>query len=128
MTVVLDSWAIMRLLDGAEPAASRVQAVIDSGEAAMSWINLGEVLYILRRSVGVESAERTVRDVEGVVRVSLPDRSLVMDAAAIKSNFAMSYADAFAAATAVQLDAALWTGDPELLIAGAPWHPFVPSA
>ena len=74
------------------------------------------------------TAERTVRDVEGVVRVSLPDRSLVMDAAAIKSNFAMSYADAFAAATAVQLDAALWTGDPELLIAGAPWHPFDPSA
>jgi uncharacterized protein len=128
MTVVLDSWAIMRLLDGAEPAASRVQAAIDSGEAAMSWINLGEVLYILRRSVGVESAERTVRDVEAVVRVSLPDRSLVMDAAAIKSTFAMSYADAFAAATAVQLDAALWTGDPELLVEGAPWHPFDPSA
>jgi uncharacterized protein len=128
MTIVLDSWAIMRLLDGAEPAASRVQAVIDSGDAAMSSINLGEVLYILRRSVGVESAERTVRDVEAVVRVSLPDRSLVMDAAAIKSTFAMSYADAFAAATAVQLDAALWTGDPELLVEGAPWHPFDPSA
>lgn len=51
-----------------------------------------------------------------------------MDVAAIKSTFAMSYADAFAAATAVQLGAALWTGDPELLVDGAPWHPFDPSA
>jgi predicted nucleic acid-binding protein len=128
MPVVLDSWAIMRLLDGTEPAASRVQAIIDSGEAVMSWINLGEVLYVLKRARGAEVAEQTIRDIESVVRAMLPDRALVIDAAAIKSANRMSYADAFAAATAVQLGAPLWTGDPELLVAGAPWHPYDPSA
>lgn len=33
----------------------------------------------------------------------------------------MAYADAFAAATALAHDAALWTGDPELLLEDAPW-------
>ena len=33
----------------------------------------------------------------------------------------MAYADAFAAATAIAHNASLWTGDPELLIVGAPW-------
>jgi predicted nucleic acid-binding protein len=127
MTVVLDSWAIMRLLDGSEPAASRVQTVIDSGDAVMSWINLGEVHYVLQRARGAGIADETVRDIEQVVRAVLPDRALVLDAAAIKSAHRMSYADAFAAATAVHHGAALWTGDPELLIAGAPWHPFDPS-
>ncbi len=127
MTVVLDSWAIMRLLDGSEPAASRVQTVINSGEAVMSWINLGEVRYVLQRARGSDIAAETVRDIEHVVRAVLPDRALVMDAAVIKSAHRMSYADAFAAATAVQHGASLWTGDPELLIDGAPWHPFDPS-
>lgn len=127
MPVVLDSWAVMRLLEGVEPAASRVQEVIDSGDAVMSWINLGEILYILRRSHGVETATRTINDIEASVRVLLPDRHTVLDAALIKSEHPMSYADAFAAATAVQLEAELWTGDPELLVEGAPWHPVDPT-
>ncbi|CAN5558783.1 type II toxin-antitoxin system VapC family toxin [soil metagenome] len=128
MPVVLDSWAVMRLLEGVEPAASRVQEVIDSGDAVMSWMNLGEILYILRRSHGADAASRTVNDIEGTVRVMLPDRQTVVDAATIKSTHSMSYADAFAAATAMQLAAELWTGDPELLVDDAPWHPFDPSA
>ena len=34
----------------------------------------------------------------------------------------MSYADAFAAAPAIAQDAVVWTGDPELLVAGMPWR------
>ncbi|MFZ1438918.1 MAG: hypothetical protein WAX12_13520 [Candidatus Microthrix subdominans] len=34
----------------------------------------------------------------------------------------MAYADAFAAATAISLDATLWTGDPELLTENADWR------
>ena len=127
MPVVLDSWAIMRLLEGAEPAASRVQSVINAGDAVMSWINLGEVSYILQRRVGIDAADRTVRDIESSMSVLLPDRTAVTDAARIKAANAMSYADSFAAALAVQLKVALWTGDPELLIEGAPWSPHDPS-
>jgi predicted nucleic acid-binding protein len=127
MTVVLDSWAIMRLLEGAEPAASRVQKQIDSGDAVMSWINLGEILYVLSRSEGADAASTTVRDIENSVTAVLPDRALVLEAARIKANHAMPYADAFAAATAIRYAAPLWTGDPELLIAGAEWNAYNPS-
>ena len=117
----------MRLLEGTQPTASRVQDAIDSGHAVMSWINLGEVAYVVSRAFGADAMERTVRDLESAVRVVLPDRALVLDAAAIKAEHAMSYADAYAAATAVRFGAELWTGDPELLVEGAPWHPADPS-
>lgn len=126
MTVVLDSWAIMRLLEGAEPAASRVQAEIDAGQVVMSWINLGEIFYVLTRSVGLAAAQSTINDIEDVVDVRLPDRATVIDAATITAARPMSYADAFAAATAARLRAPLWTGDPELLVAGAAWTTFNP--
>jgi predicted nucleic acid-binding protein len=125
--VVLDSWAIMRLLEGSQPAADRVQHQLDEGAAVMSWINLGEVFYVLRRVVGEKPALETVRDIESVVNVLVPDRATVLDAARIKSEHRMAYADSFAAATAVRQSAPLWTGDPELLVSGAPWKPFDPS-
>lgn len=126
MTVVLDSWAIMRLLEGAEPAASRVQAHINAGDAVMSWINLGEIFYVLARSVGNAAAASTISDIEHVVEVQLPDRPTVLDAAAIKAKYPMSYADAFAAATAQRYSAPLWTGDPELLVSDATWATYNP--
>ncbi|MBB5632979.1 putative nucleic acid-binding protein [Cryobacterium mesophilum] len=128
MSVVLDSWAIMRLLEGAEPAASRVQEQLDSGTATMSWINLGEVLYVLIRSVGSDAANATVNDLEKQLDATLPDRATILEAAAIKARYRMSYADAFAAATAVRLEFPLWTGDPELTLAEVPWTTVNPSS
>lgn len=122
MTVVLDSWAILRLLEGTEPAASRVQAELDGGhDPVMSWINLGEVFYVVRRKHGSEAAESVVRDLRPRIRLDLPDEARVLEAATIKAEHAMAYADAFAAATALAHDATLLTGDPELLLASAPW-------
>jgi predicted nucleic acid-binding protein len=128
MAVVLDSWAVMRLLEGVEPAASRVQEQLDSGTATMSWINLGEVLYVLIRSVGPDAARATVDDLERLLDMRLPDRAAVVEAAAIKAQHRMSYADAFAAATAVRLGLPLWTGDPELTVTEAPWTTVNPSS
>jgi len=124
MTVVLDSWAVMRLLDGVEPTATRVDEQLGTGTAIMSWINLGEVFYVLRRAHGEAEARRTIKDLEASLQAVLPDSALVLEAARIKSEWRMSYADAFAAATATRFDAPLWTGDPELLIRDAPWRPY----
>jgi len=71
MPVVLDLWAILRLLDDDEPAATRVQQCIDSGEAVMKWINLAEVLYLLRRRPDAGAASRAVRDRAEVQRGTL---------------------------------------------------------
>jgi uncharacterized protein len=88
----------------------------------MSWINLGEVFYVLHRVHGERAAAETVRDLREVVTADLPVVSRVLDAARIKAEHRLAYADAFAAATAVVLHAELWTGDPDLLVEGAPWR------
>lgn len=122
MTVVLDSWAVLRFLEDADPPASAVADLLDSAEPLMSWINLGEVYYVLRRIHGEDDAAETVRDLRDVIAVRLPDERLVLEAARIKSDHPMAYADAFAAALAVAHDAVLWTGDPELLLDEVPWR------
>ena len=122
MTIVLDSWAVLRFLENAGPAADLVAALLDEQRPLMSWINLGEVHYVVRRSHGEDAAMETVRDLRDVVDVRLPDERAVLDAARIKADHPMAFADAFGAALAVAEGATLWTGDPELLIAGAAWQ------
>ncbi len=122
MTVVLDSWAVLRLMEGTEPAASRVQAELDGDVSpVMSWINLGEVFYVVRRLHGHEAAQTAVRDLRPQLDLDLPDEGRVLAAATIKAEHPMAYADAFAAATAIAHQATLLTGDPELLLPSAPW-------
>lgn len=117
----------MRLLEGAEPTAAKVQNAIDEGTAVMNWVNLGEVYFVLARVVGADDALTTIRDLENVLTTITPDNALILEAAKIKAGHAMSYADAFAAATAIRFAAPLWTGDPELFVAGSPWESIDPS-
>jgi uncharacterized protein len=122
VTVVLDSWAVLRYLEDAEPAASSLAELLASEKPLMSWINLGEVHYVLRRLQGEDDAAETVRDLRDVIDARLPDERLVLDAARIKADYPMAFADAFAAALSVAQDATLWTGDPELLLDDVPWR------
>ena len=122
MTFALDSWAVLRLLEGAEPAASRVEQVLDTSRPVMSWINLGEVFYVVRRDLDDKEAHEVVRDVRSRLLLDLPSEERVLAAATIKADHRMAYADAFAAATAIAHRATLLTGDPELLVDDAMWR------
>lgn len=122
MTVVLDSWAVLRHLEDTQPAAELVADLLGVERPLMSWINLGEVHSVLRRSQGEEAAIETVRDLREVIDVRLPDEHLVLDAARIKADHPMADANAFGAALSIAQDATLWTGDPELLVDHSPWH------
>jgi ribonuclease VapC len=122
MTVVLDSWAVLRYLEGTEPAAGLVADLLDAERPLVSWINLGEVHYLLRRAHGEDDAIETLRDLRDVLDVRLPDERLVLDAARLKADHPMAYADAFGAALAIAEDTTLWTGDPELLAQDSPWR------
>lgn len=122
MTFVLDSWAVLRLLEGVEPSATRVEQLLVAARPVMSWINLGEVFYVVRRDGGQAEADAVVRDLRSSVDLDLPSEQRVLAAAAIKADHRMAYADAFAAATAVAHRATLLTGDPELLVDGASWR------
>lgn len=122
MTTVLDSWAVLRYLENAEPAATEVGELLGAERPLMSWINLGEVFYVVRRLRGEDAASATVRDLRTVIEAELPDVDGVLSAGRIKADHPLALADAFAAATAIAHDAALWTGDPELLVHGVPWR------
>ena len=113
---------VVRYLEDVEPAASSVADLLNAERPLMSWINLGEVHYIIRRSHGETDAIETVRDLRDVIDVRLPDERLVLDAARLKADLPMAYADAFGAALAVVEDATLWTGDPELLVDSSSWR------
>lgn len=121
MTTVLDSWAVLRWLEGVQPAASRVEAAVTAG-AHMSWINVGEVFYVVWRSSGEPAARQVVGDLRQRVKLdpATPDR--VLAAARIKAEFPMAIGHAFAAATGVEHDAVVLAGDPELLDPDGPWR------
>lgn len=121
-TTVLDSWAVMSYLENEHPGARRVEKLIERERPVMSWINVGEVFYILRRRYGEADARETVHDLRGAVTIETPTVDRIIDAGRIKADHKMAYADAFAAVTAIACGAVLWTGDPELLIEGSPWQ------
>lgn len=122
MAVVLDTWPVMRMLEGEQPIAARVADLIVRDAPWMSWINLGEAYYSMRRQRGARAADEVLQTLTGGIQAELPTASRVVEAATLKSEYRMSYADAFAAATAIAHDAELWTGDPELLVPDAPWR------
>lgn len=114
----LDSFALLAYLEG-EPGKTRVEellAAAQSGKNAiyLSLINLGEVLYIIEREQGLFLAHQALAAVDQLpLRIVEVSRATVLAAAHIKAHHALSYADAFAVATALEHHGVLVTGDPE---------------
>jgi ribonuclease VapC len=79
-------------------------------------INFGEILYTTQRRFGSQARMQVFIAVQqmGVTILPCPD-SLVYKAAELKAGYAMSYADTFALASAIEQKACLVTGDPEFL-------------
>jgi len=113
-TYCLDSWAILRFLEGASPAARRVRQVLRLGRPLMSWINLGEVYYTVRRQAGGAEAEAVVASLRPLLSLDVASPDRVLGAARIKATHPLAYGDAFAVATAAAHGAVLLTGDPEI--------------
>jgi predicted nucleic acid-binding protein len=121
LTYILDSWALMAWLKGQAPASRRVRELLEDAAAGrvrliMSMINVGEVYYLLTKSGQGQAAEEFLHDLGSAmpIELHLPDRDCILEAARLKGKYPISYADAFAAATALLHDAPLVTGDPEL--------------
>lgn len=124
MTVCLDSWAVLRWLEGIDPAAKLVDEALPD-RPHMSWINLGEVFYVIHRMAGSAEAAGVIRNLRPRLTLDLPDEQRITEAATIKAGHALAYADAFAIATAVAHGASLMTGDPEILDRGDPAWPTI---
>ena len=113
---VLDSWAVLAWLKNELPAAEKVQVLFDSAnrrerKLAMNIVNLGEVYYLAAKARDLAYADRVLQNLRSRVSSVPAADDLVMYAAALKSRYPISYADAFAAATAVMRNSPLVTGD-----------------
>jgi uncharacterized protein len=116
---IFDAYAILAHL-GNEAGADEVKIILQSAEKAktsigISIINYGEVAYIVEKQVGFASVHEVLAVLESLPITIIPaDEVLVMTAAHIKANYAVSYADAFAIATTQLYGGKLVTGDPEM--------------
>jgi predicted nucleic acid-binding protein len=116
----LDAWAVLAYLQAEEPAARRVLDILQAAQRkevtlTISMINLGEVYYRIGKVHGLEEADQILADLRQIPMQIIPaDPEAVLAAARLKMKHAISYADAFAAATALSQKATLLTGDPEL--------------
>jgi ribonuclease VapC len=113
---VLDAYALIAYLKE-EPGHSKVKALLASEEVDLfvNSVNLGEVFYIFARSHGMRAAEYFLTIILPSLPITVLDNSLedVIQAARLKAVHALSFADCFAAATAIREQAPLVTGDPE---------------
>jgi ribonuclease VapC len=117
-TIVLDSYALLAYFereDGWDTVAQLLaDAAADRCVLYGCVINWGEVRYITERVYGPEKAD----EVEAVMD-DLPiewvdaDRELTREAARLKIDGGLAYADCFAAALALRTDGEVVTDDPE---------------
>lgn len=115
---LFDSHALLAFFQR-EPGSEIVERILrssysSSSDLFISLINLGDIVYLTKRRFGDE------KKIEVLSRIyqlrfkvlSIPD-SLVFQAAELKAQYALSYADCFALACAINHSAVLVTGDPE---------------
>ncbi len=81
----------------------------------MNMINVGEIFYLLVKLGREDQAQAFIDDLGSTIpiRTVVPDRQAILEAASLKGRYTISYADAFAAMTAMLEGAPLVTGDPE---------------
>jgi len=116
--LVLDSFALVSLFHK-ESGWEKVQAALYGQQRAgtkafLNWVHWGEFFYVVKRKVGAVRATEALHLLEQLpIELVAVDLPLVREAAEIKSDHAVSYADAFCIATALRLSATVLTSDPE---------------
>jgi ribonuclease VapC len=116
--IVFDAHAILRWTQK-EPGYQKVKSLMvacreGSVSGYMNRINLGEVHYKTIRALGPEGAKDFMENFLRLpIAIVLPDEALIWKASELKAQYPISYADCFAAATALVHNAAVLTGDPE---------------
>jgi len=118
-TRVLDSWPILEWIKERQPATDIVENLLAGAESGaarllMSAINVGEVYYFVRKYHG-ETLAKSWRESSGTlpITIEVPAATEIWDAALLKGQYPIAYADAFAAALALKYRCPLLTGDPD---------------
>lgn len=115
---VLDSHAVIAFLEG-EQGKEHVHKLFQAATAEkcalfISVINYGEIIYLAERERGLAKAQEVIARLDELpLNIVDADRAHTVAAAHLKAGYPVAYADCFAAALALLLDAPLVTGDPE---------------
>jgi len=113
---LIDSFALLAYLKQ-ESNYQKVKDFLSSKEThlLMNDINIGETFYILARERGLNQAEYFINAILPNLPITKIGNTLteVIDAAKIKAQYPISYADCFAVATAIRERAVIITGDPD---------------
>ena len=86
----------------------------------MSWVNAGEVHYVVARRASPQAADQVISQLGADVDLVDATGPRTMAAAGINATHRMSYADCFAVATALEFRVPLVTSDPEIICANVP--------
>ena len=118
---VADAWAILALLRGEGQAALAMKRCLRRARTGnrnllLNLVNLGEVYYRFAQIRNTDEADEAVAMLKQMPIDFYPIRErLVLEAARVKADYPLSYADAFAVATGRLESAPVLTGDPEIL-------------
>lgn len=119
--VILDSFALISFFHqepGWETVRSIFKDLAKKGEKALlSRINWGEFYYIVKRRAGQAKTLEALALIEQLpIDILSVDDLLISEAAEIKSEYPIAYADAFCVATAKRLNGRIVTSDPEFKV------------
>ncbi|MGC1872873.1 MAG: PIN domain-containing protein [Acidobacteriaceae bacterium] len=115
---VLDANAVIRYFAvGDGQGGEKVRGLFEDAERGhvrlfMSVINMGEVFYILLKHIGEQRALHYVQVLQHAVTMIDADANRTIEAATLKHQYKLGYADSFAAALALASKATLVSADP----------------
>jgi len=116
--LLFDSFALLRFFQK-ETGAAKVRELLREAftrqtPCLINAINLGEIIYITQRRLGEQKKLEVFVHIQRMGFTILPcPNDLIFRAAELKARYPISYADAFALASAMEHSADLITGDPE---------------
>ncbi len=119
---VLDANAVIRFFQK-QPGGETVKRLlmrVEKNEVrlSISVLNLGEVLYTLAKSIGLDRTTAYIRALGEAVETVPIDEEFALAAATVKFQYKLGYADSMAAVLAIRRHATLVTADPEFVKLG----------
>lgn len=116
LSYVLDSYALLAFFNNEKGIEVVRELLLKAAKSKLLLyllnINLGKIIYIIERELGINSAQLALSRIKEMpVEIVYADMELTLKAAHLKANYPVSYADAFAAALAVLKGSVLVTGD-----------------
>jgi len=115
---IFDSHALLKFFQkekGYERVFHLLEEIRKTGATKyINAIHLGEIIYSTKKEFGDQKKLEVLANIERLNFTILPlPNSLIFQAAEYRAQYALSYADCFALASALEHKATLVTGDPE---------------